>query len=84
MHDHIYLTRRHHAKSFYTFILAISFNRMGCPTCGGLVIEAFSCHQAARVRSHPPPWTTYGTGRVAFSLFQGVVTNDMNDSYIDE
>ena len=25
-----------------------------------------------------------GTGRVAFSLFQGVVTYDMNDFYIDE
>ena len=29
MHDHIYLTRKYHAKSFYTFILAISFSRMG-------------------------------------------------------
>jgi hypothetical protein len=44
LHDHIYLTRRHHAKSFYTFILAINFNRMGCPTYG-TSLAAFSLFQ---------------------------------------
>jgi hypothetical protein len=36
LHDHIYLTRQHHAKRFNTFTLAINFSRMGCPTCGCL------------------------------------------------
>jgi hypothetical protein len=39
LHDHIYLTRQHHAKRLNTFTLAINFSRMGCPTCGGFVIK---------------------------------------------
>src|SRR5262245_60157393 len=53
---------------------------VGYRTCGGLVIEGFSYHQAAGLLSLPPPWTTYGTARAAISLFQGLSRKEV-DTY---
>src|SRR5262245_544010 len=52
----------------------------GCPTCGGLINEAFSCHQAAWLRSLRRLDNLRCIARRRFSLFQGVASRHEDSS----